>query len=204
MTPPSAEDDLAFLRSIVEAGDDGMRQFGEGYLLAGLCYGIQMLLHGTQLLGWAPGDGPIGLAISLGPTVVFAGLMTWQTRKHRHRRVGSVAGRAIGAVFTGIGLANLILIAIIGLVAWRQQSIDVWLIYPCTVMVLQGAAWMVVWAMKRERLPAIVSLGWFAVSLAMAVSIGHPAAFVITTGLGLLLFMVIPGWIMVRRTDKAA
>jgi hypothetical protein len=204
MTPDSARDDLAFLRSIVQAGDDGMRQFGEGYLVAGLCYGVQMLLHGAQLLGWASSNGLVGLAIAFGPTVVFTVLMVWQGHKHRHKRVGSVAGRAIGAVFAGVGFANLILIAIIGLAAWREQSVEVWLIYPCTVMVMQGAAWMVVWAVKRELFSAIVAIGWFAVSLAMGVSIGHPAAFVITTGLGLFLFMVIPGWIIVRRADKAA
>ncbi len=48
----TARDDLAFLRALAEAGDDGQRQFGRVYLAAGLIYGAQMLAHAAQALGW--------------------------------------------------------------------------------------------------------------------------------------------------------
>ncbi len=47
----SARDDLAFLRTLVEAGDTYYRPFGEAYFAAGLIYGAQMLMHAGQALG---------------------------------------------------------------------------------------------------------------------------------------------------------
>jgi hypothetical protein len=39
-TSQSADDDLTFLRSMLNAGDDINGPFGEGYLAAGICYGV--------------------------------------------------------------------------------------------------------------------------------------------------------------------
>ena len=52
----SAQDDLAFMRSLAEsAGGSGLPvAFGEGYFAAGLIYGGQMLLHAAQAMGLAP------------------------------------------------------------------------------------------------------------------------------------------------------
>ena len=41
----TAEEDLAFLRSVVERGEGTTGAWGESYFAAGLIYGAQMLLH---------------------------------------------------------------------------------------------------------------------------------------------------------------
>ena len=63
-------DDLAFLRTLVQTGDDNLRQFGRLYFAAGACYLAQTLLGLGQAGGWIKG-WPIGLAIGVGPTVIF-------------------------------------------------------------------------------------------------------------------------------------
>ena len=198
MNTDAIRDDLAYLRALAQPDDHGQRRFGEGYFAAGLCYGVQMLLHGAQLLGYLAGP-TWGLLIGLGPTIVFVALMAWLTWRHRRARPATVAGRAVAAVFSGVGLGNLALIAIIGVAAWRERSLEVWLIYPCVVMVLQGIAWTVAWAVRRKAWLGGVAGGWFAVGVAMGLAIGDITAFVIITGLGLLFFMVVPGWVMMRQ-----
>lgn len=203
MEKDTAAADLAFLRNLVQAGDDGQRSFGVSYFWAGLIYGVQMLLHGAQFLGFF--DGPVyGLLIGLGPTVVFIAMMIWLSIRNRGRPTAGVAGRAVGAVFAATGLANIVLIVVIGLSAAREKSLEIWLIYPCVVMALQGAAWMVAWQIRRQRMAAIVAAGWFVVALAMGYFIGNPVGYVISSGIGLFAFMLIPGWIMMRNASKAA
>src|SRR5215831_13929831 len=108
MDADTARDDLAFLRAIVEPSDTWQRSFGEIYSAAGVCYGVQMLLHGGQLLGLAPANGPIALAIGFGPSVVFLVLLVILTTRSRSMPGGGATSRAIGSVFGAVGLANLV------------------------------------------------------------------------------------------------
>jgi hypothetical protein len=192
-----ARADLAFMRALVEPDDRWLRQFGETYSAAGGCYCVQMLLHAGQFIGLTPGAGLGGLAIGLGPTVVFLGLLVWIIRRNSPIGGGATA-RAIGAVFGAVGLTNLALVLIIGSIAWRMHSLTIWLIYPCAVMVLQGMAWLVAFMMRRKAWMSVVAIGWFVTGLGMALFIDKPAGFVAAAGVGMFLFMLLPGLWMLR------
>ena len=203
MTPKSAQDDLAFMRALVETNGGFQRSFGEAYFAAGLCYGVQMLLHAIQMLGWI-GDGAVGLAIGLGPTVVFIALLTWIIVRGNRQPTGhGVVSRAVGAMFGAVGAANMALIAVIGSVAWREQSLTIWLIYPCVVLILQGMAWMVVYALRRRAWYGVVAVGWFVTGVGMALAIQNAAAFIAIGGAGFIAFMLVPGWVMMRQPATA-
>jgi hypothetical protein len=202
MTPTSAQDDLAFMCALVERPGNFQRSFGEAYFAAGLCYGVQMLLHAAQGAGWIAG-GPMGLVIGIGPTVVFLILLAWIIHRHRGEASGSVVSRAVGAMFGATGLANLVLICVIGSVAWREQSLTIWLIYPCTVIVLQGMAWLVTYALRRRIWFAIVGLGWFVTAIAMGLTVTMPSAFIAITGMGFLAFMLVPGLVIMSQAKGA-
>lgn len=203
MNAESARDDLAFMRAFVDPGDNWQKQFGETYSAAGLCYCVQMLLHGGQFLGLTPADGLGGLAIGLGPTLVFLALLVWIIRRNRQAPVGGATSRAVGSVFGAVGATNLVLILTIGSIAWRLQSLTVWLIYPCVVMVLQGMAWLVAYMLRRRGWFALVALGWFVTGVAMAAFITNMAGFVISAGLGMFAFMLVPGLYMLRQPRNA-
>jgi hypothetical protein len=111
-------------------------------------------------------------------------------------------GKAIGAAFGAIGLANLALISIFAWLAWRDRSLETWLIYPCVVFVLQGAAWMVAFMMRRKAWLGLVALGWFGAGVAMAFTIGS-AAYVLIVAAALLILMTLPGLVLIRLARRA-
>jgi hypothetical protein len=198
MTPDTARDDLAYLRALVQGTDSLSREFGQAYLAAGLCYGVQFLLHGGQALGWAPDTGLAGLAIGLGPTAVFLSLLAWIIARNRSEGSFGVTSRAVRSVFAAVGVANIAAAAVVGSVALRQHSLTIWLIFPCIVMVFQGAAWLVAFALWRRAWFALVATGWFATGVAAALCIGTDAAYLTVTGLAFLLLMLVPGVILAR------
>jgi hypothetical protein len=203
MTPSpqgdSARDDLAYMRSLVETPGSFQRSFGEAYFAAGLCYGVQMLLHAGQQLGWVANEGPVALAVGLGPTVVFLALLFWLIRRRREPTGGSMVSRAVAAVLGAAGVANLVLIVVIGSVAWREHSLTVWLIYPCTVLVLQGMAWLVIYALRRRTWFGIVAFGWFVTAMVMALAVRDLDVFIAAAGFGFIAFMLVPGWLIMRQ-----
>ena len=201
----SAREDLAFLKALVGGDEDaGMRSLGESYFAGGLIYGGQMLLHAAQGLGWLPQGGSLSLLIGLGPTALFIPVLIWIIRRNRTNLPSGVVGRAVGTVFASIGLANLFLILVVGTVAWREGSITTWLIYPCSVFVLQGAAWLFAYMMRRRVWLLLVAFGWFASAVAMAFSVTAPGYYILVAGLGLWLCMALPGWFVLRRDPRMA
>ena len=200
----SARDDLAFMRSLVAEGANDYSVFGKSYGLAGLIYGAQILLHAGQLAGLVPATGLWPLAVGLGPTLVFLTVLAVILWRGRHDRRPSPTGRAVNAAFASIGMANLALVAVIGVVAWREGSVTTWLIYPCAVFVLQGAAWLFAWTLRRRAWLGLVAAGWGTAGIAMAVSVESLAWYLLAAGLGFLLCMALPGWIMVQLSRRAS
>jgi hypothetical protein len=199
--PQSAREDLAFLRALLEDESAGPRSFAEGYLAAGLIYGGQMILHAMQAMGWIGGSALGALAIGVGPTVLFLPVLALILIRNRRTPVHGAVARAVGGIFAVVGLANFVLIAVIGSVAWREGSVTTWLIYPCAVFALQGAAWLFAFTMRRRTWLLWVAIGWFVCAVAMALTVTMTSYFILFAGLGLWLCMALPGWIMLRRRD---
>jgi hypothetical protein len=197
----TARDDLAFLRALAEAGDDGQRQFGRVYLAAGLIYGAQMLAHGAQALGWIATPSWGGLAIGLGPSALFLAVLSWLLIRHRGGRPTPMA-RVVAAVFSAVGLANIALVVVVGYVAWREHSLTTWLIYPCAVFILQGAGWMISAVLRRRSWQGWVAAGWVAAGLAMALSVQSMGAYILFAGLGLWACMALPGAILLSAAAR--
>jgi hypothetical protein len=205
MNADNARDDLAFMRSLVAAGSDSQKTFGQLYTAGGLCYGTQMLLHGGQALGLIDtANTALSLAIGLGPTVVFLVILIWILSRPKAQQSPTAVNRAVGAVFGSVGLTNLAFVVIFGSLAWRWHSAATWLIYPCVVMVLQGMAWMVAGMLRRRAWMGVVAGGWFATGIGMALSIDTLGFYIVIAGVGMIAFMLTPGLVMMRQTGSAA
>lgn len=205
MNTDSAREDLAFLRGLVQPDEAWQRGFGESYAAAGVCYGAQMIGHALQQFGVIPGDGPAGLLVGAGPSVVFVLLLILINRRTRlpPRAKGGVTSRAVGAVFSAIGTANFFLIAIFATAALREHNLKIWLLYPCVVLIMQGAAWMVAYALRRRGWFALVATGWFVTGLAMGLAIEDIGWYILIGGIGFFAFMLAPGLAMIRMSKAA-
>jgi len=194
----SAQDDLAFLRALVQPGDGMQKALGQTYLAGGFSYGAQLLLSGLDGLHLWPPTPAISITIAIGPTVVFCILMAWIVWRGRTETPPAGTQRAIGKVFGTLGLSNLALIVVIGAVALRERSLTTWLIYPCCVFVLQGAAWLIAYNLRRQAWMGLIGAGWMATAAIMAIFIETLPVFVVAAGVGLMLFMALPGWLIAR------
>jgi hypothetical protein len=202
---PSVQDDLAFMRALVDGGGGLVPiAFGETYVAAGLIYGLQILIQSSQALGLPALPPQAELVAGVLPTIIFVPVLAWIIWRNRRAGQGGSTSRAVGATFGCIGLANLALICVIGSVAYRQKSLETWLIYPCVVFVLQGAAWLVSCALRKRAWQGLVGVGWFAAAMGMALSIGSIQQYAIVAGLSMLLLMVIPGAVMIRLARRSA
>lgn len=201
----SLQDDLAFMRGIAEGGAP-IRSvaFGATYLAAGLIYGAQMLFHWGQAVGWISlAQGP-SIAIAVGFTVVFLvvlGVIQWRSRA---RPPTGFAARALAAAFAATGTANCAMIALFGLVAARHHSMTIWLLYPAVVFALQGAAWFIAAIVQRRRWMMLVALGWLASAVGLGLTIDNVPSYIAVCGLSLLIWMAVPGALMLRQAREAS
>jgi hypothetical protein len=196
----SLRDDLAFMRTLLQAGEDNYRPLGEGYLLGGLVYGGEMLLHLGQIAGLVPATLVVSVIVGAGPTAIFIAGLVFLLRRHGATMPasGGLTTKAIRTAFAAIGISVLALIAVIGAVAIREQSLTVWLIFPCTVFVLQGTAWLLAFLLRRHSWQGVIAAGWFATGIAMAIFVTRQDIYILLAGVGLLGFMALPGYLMLR------
>jgi hypothetical protein len=198
-----ARDDLAFMRSLVSGGERFQATAGELFLWAGVLYGLQCVGQWLDVIG-AIHLPPLGhLIVGFGPTAIFlviVGVVIWRERKAPK---GGPATRALTAVFTGAGLANLVMAFVFAYGAYKAQNFTVWLYHPIVVCMFQGVAWYVAWTIRRRAWVGLVSLGWFAVTIALGVTIDNPGAFLLIIAVALFLLMALPGYAMMRLGRQA-
>jgi len=202
----TARDDLAYLRGLVSSGTGPMQStIGEAFLWAGLLFGSQCFLHWLQTQGLAPSEGLAALAISLLPTIIFCVVLTLIIWKDRKSKVTGVASRALGAVFQGAGLANLVMALVFAYGASRAESFALWLYHPIVVCMFQGVAWYVAWVILRRAWIGLVAAGWFATTVGLGVAVfADIGAYLLTLSIALIVLMAIPGWVMWRGAKTAA
>ncbi len=193
--------DLAFMKALVSEGGRAQASAGAAFLAGGLCYGIQCLGQFAEVMGWLPW-GPLGLVLSIGPTVIFLsvlGTILWRARKDAQH---GVATRALNAAFSSAGLANMFMVAVFGYNATVEKSFTIWLLYPVVVCAFQGAVWSIAFAIRRKAWLGIVSAGWFAVTLALGLTIHTVVWYLLVLAVALLVLMSGSGYVMMREAGK--
>lgn len=203
----SPEDDLAFMRSIVEGGGRPPLTLAISYLAGGLLYGLQCLFHVGQALGvirWPP---LANLTFVVMISVAFLAVLTWAILKDRKDGVaqrGPLAARTLSAAFSATGMANLSVIIIFGVGAVRDHDFAIWLYYAAIVFALQAAAWFMAWTLKRKTWMLVVALGGWATAVALGVLVRQPMWYLGVCTLALFALFALPGWIMFRDARAAS
>ncbi len=195
----SAREDLAYLKTLVghDSGGDVWRFAGRLFAVGGAVYGVQMLFHGAQILGFNP-SGPVTLLFMFGPTVAFLVYMTWAIIKGgKNAKPMGTTGRAVNAIFTATGLCNLVFLIIFLPPSIQSGDFRIWLFYPAVVFAVLGGAWYAAWQLRRRLWMLGTAAGWMISAAAMGLTRGH-WAYVVICGACLVLFMMLPGIAMAR------
>lgn len=203
----SVQADLAFLRTLVEGGDDRQAAFGAAYMFAGIAYGLQTLVQWLAYLKILPiEETPIYLVVVTVPTIALIVFTSWQGWTRRKRRAPTPAGRAIEAVFQGAGLANLAIIIAIVAAAVGLRAYMMIFVYAAVIFALQGACWFVVWRLKRQGWMLAVALGWLLSGVALGWVLGQGATnlFIAICLFDIWFLMALPGAVLLHSARKAS
>ena len=203
----SPQDDLAFMRSIVEGGGRPTLTLAICYLAGGLLYGLQCLFHVGQILGLIRWPEPANLAFVIAISAAFMAILVWAIRKDRRDEAagqrGPLATRALNAGLSGAGMANAAIIIVFGVGAARDQDFGVWLYYPAMIFALQSAAWYMAWNLKKKGWMLAVSLGGWATAVALGLLVREPIAYLAVCTAALFGLFAAPGWVMLHGALKA-
>lgn len=197
----SPEDDLAFMRAIVEGGGRPPMTLAICYLAGGLLYGLQCLFHVGQVIGLIRWPDLANLAFVVGITVAFLSVLTWAILKDRRdgrANRGPLATRVTSAAFSATGMANAAVIIVFAVGAMRDQDFAIWLYYAAIVFALQAAAWYVAWVLKKKGWMLAVSLGGWVTAVALGVLVRQPIAYLGVCTAALFLLFALPGWALFR------
>jgi hypothetical protein len=203
----SVHADLAYLKSLVEGDSRRDAAFGAAYLVAGVAYGIQVILQWLAYAEILPIEGtPIYLVVVTVPTLVLIGFTTWQSIRARKLRAPNSATRAIDAVFTGAGLANVVVIIAIVAAAVGLSAYAMIMVYAAVIFAFQGACWFVVYRLRRRTWMLAVALGWLLSGIGLGFALGayNIHAFIAIAAFDIWVLMALPGALILLNARRAA
>lgn len=202
----SPEDDLAFMRSIVEGGGRPPMNLAICYLAGGLLYVLQCLFHIGQATGLIRWPDLANLAFVVTITLAFLSVLTWailRDRKDGGAHRGPMATRTLNAAFSATGMANAAVIIVFSIGAVRDQDFGVWLYYSAIVFALQAAAWYVAWTLRRKVWMLATALGGWVTAVALGLLVREPVLYLGVCTVALFLLFALPGWVMFRDARAA-
>lgn len=192
--------DLAFVRALVDQAPKTQASAGLLFMICGGIYGLQCLVYWADVMGWVPLSPVGGLMTAIVPILVSTGAIVWVIVRHRSSPSAGVATRALNAAYSSTGLVNLVMILVFGVIAAREKSMLIWMIYPAVICALQGGAWYVVYMIRRKFWLLTVSGGWFAAAALLGFVIPQLKLYLPILSLTLIGLMAAPGYIIWQLT----
>lgn len=204
MTDPHS--DIAWMRQLAEEGGRGPVRGASILFSAGLIYGAASLAHWAVEAGLVSEPGPVFGAVWLAATVLFVGVIILVSmRLGREGGVKTGAGRAVNAVWSGVGYGIFALFTAIAAVGYRlgESAVLVTLaLIPSVIMVFYGVGWGVTAAMQKSRALGWLSLASLIAAPVLALLTGRPEQY-LAYAAALFLLMALPGFLLMRGAARA-
>lgn len=190
-TTHTAQQDLAFLRQLAQAGKEAPLMAGPYLTASGAWFGA------ASLLQWPPLRDLLGLSLTqatsawLVAAAGFAVHLAVLIRRDRHK-VENSANRVVNASWTGVGLGVLAFWLGVAAVAWQRNDAFVMNTISLQVLSVYGIAWMIAAAatgrgwMKANAFFALLTVP----VLGVFVGTGHEY---LIYAIVLVLLAVVPG-----------
>lgn len=195
----SLRDDLAFLRSMAEAGRDRPMAGGAILVASGAIFGAASLAvwAGVAIFALPPRAYSV---IWLTSAVLFGVTLTILLR--RMPKVGEGGQATAGMAWSYLGWSIFVMGASVSVAGWRLGIPNLMLVFPCVLMALYGAGWLIAAFISRQGWLRLVGYASFVASVVNAWFVDGPTVWLVY-GLSLLGLLALPGLVMMRQHRRA-
>lgn len=195
----AVREDIAFMRSLAEAGRDRPMLGGSILLMCGLVFGSASLAvwYMSAVLGLG---GWMYLAVWGAAFVAFL-LMLFPLIRALPR-TGGAYQVAMGVAWSAVGVSIFFIWASMMLLSFKLDIPNLMVVFPSVLMALYGGAWWLGATLLRQRWLHLVAWGSFAMALVNAWYADGPAVWLVY-GLSLLGLLAVPGAVLMRQARKA-
>jgi len=193
MKERNAEEDLAFIRRVMEDSRKIMVDDGLNYILWGIIivFGLA-IIYIKEVSRISLRSDLIWLIFS----VIGVFLTLWINRhKHFQSRAKTFAGQILKSLWTAIALS----IAIIGLVGYHTDSISIWS-FPAVFSIIIGLGYFISALLYNQSWIKFVAVAWWGGGLIMF--FWKSIQTIILFSLMMILFQIIPGIALYKKWRK--
>jgi hypothetical protein len=191
----AARDDLAFMRELAEDRAPLPGYLGQLIFWPGLLFGLNVIATWAGLAGLIPFPTDWEAWSFLPASIVYLPVCLWTNFPRRRPSLGPAA-RMFAAAWSAVLLLTVTAVAIVVIASYRQ-GMNLIVVWPPFAVAMYGASWLVVGLLLKRRWALLVAAGCSAVAIGMAFLIDLPEYWLLM-GLGLLLFLALPGYLMMR------
>ena len=193
--------DIAWMRRLAEESAQAPMQGAPILMAAGLTFSAGSLAFWAEINGMFRVPGIFGVSW-LAATALFLAILTFNlTRAGRRPGVMTAANRAIGTVWSAVGLGIFALFMALIINDIRVGASDgptsFWLA-PSVIMVFYGLGWAGTSAMMKSRPLWWLAMASFFAAPLLALLAGQAAQY-LAYAAALFLLMALPGWMLMRQ-----
>lgn len=203
MNKSTLHDDIAYMKSLAEAGGAGPLRNGATLFWAGLLYGSAAVGQYALIKGWLPQTGWMGAIIWFGASIVFGTIAFTTGMNQRQKQAGNATATTANLAWSGVGIGIIFTLATLAIVAFRVPGAGPIISYVIAPMILllYGVGWWVSAKASRQNWLKLMALGCFLGGPAMGALAGMPEQ-LLAYAAALILLATVPGFILMR-AEKA-
>ncbi len=195
----SVHDDIAYMRALATDGRRAPLLGGSILIAAGLLFGSASIVH------YGLDSGLLNL-----PPVAYAWLwggvflLFMIALNLLQRRIGklpgamSLANRAAGTAWMGVGLVIFTASISMGVISWKYETPIPALLFPSLIFAVYGAGWAVSATVSGVKWQWVLAIAAWIAAPAIALLSGDPALW-LAYAAGLFAFALLPGIALVRQ-----
>jgi hypothetical protein len=192
----AARDDLAFMRELAEDRGPLPSHLGQHIFWPGLLYGLNVIATWAGLAGLIPWPKDWQIWAYLPATIVYLPICLWINLRSSKQSWGPGA-RMFAAAWSAVALLTFTVVAVVAIASFTAR-INYAVMWPPFVLAMYGSSWLVMGILLKRRWSMLVAFGCCATAILMGFLVGKHETWLVM-GLGLILFMAAPGFIMMRR-----
>lgn len=196
----SLREDIAFLRTMAEAGRDRPMVGASILIMSGLVFGVAAVLI-WALSQFLQVSGPWVPSAVMFPAMAIYAVGLFVLLRRLPKSAGAMQ-EATGVAWSSIGWGMSVLFIVLWVAAYRLGRPDMMFVFPSILLTLYGSTWIIAAFLLRQRWLHAVGIGSFAMAAASAWVVGQPVMWLVF-GLSLLGLLAAPGFVLMRQAQKA-